>query len=272
MLPGSCCIAIATLEPVNGDSWYRMCAFRFHFWGRKVNWNQASHVRASSVTATHKIHPLRNGRPQLLLSRLCSENLPFAHWSITFQLLYKIVIGSKASDVGLCRTIGAMTGAHVSCHTPAQALQTSLYSVPLGWKTTVWWLRRQAGLLGTRSGSFDREETCFPWSCASGAAWSLAWEVGEQVICEVEMFAYLCIRWFFRRQWMARCGLCFIDNEACRLSLIKRSSPSVAMFLLMCTISIMTLRLLLLLGWRVPSPANPADMNDGEMWMQANLI
>ena len=26
-----------------------MCAFRFHFWGRKVNWNQASHVRASSV-------------------------------------------------------------------------------------------------------------------------------------------------------------------------------------------------------------------------------
>ena len=49
MLPGSCCIAIATLEPVNGDSWYHMCAFRFHFWGRKVNWNQASHVRASSV-------------------------------------------------------------------------------------------------------------------------------------------------------------------------------------------------------------------------------
>ena len=33
----------------NGDSWYHMCAFRFHFWGRKVNWNQASHVPASSV-------------------------------------------------------------------------------------------------------------------------------------------------------------------------------------------------------------------------------
>ena len=49
MLPGWCCIAIAALEPGNGDSWYHMCAFRFHFWGRKVNWNQASHVRASSV-------------------------------------------------------------------------------------------------------------------------------------------------------------------------------------------------------------------------------
>ena len=49
MLPGWCCIAIAALELRNGDSWYHMCAFRFHFWGRKVNWNQASHVRASSV-------------------------------------------------------------------------------------------------------------------------------------------------------------------------------------------------------------------------------
>ena len=49
MLPGWCCIAIAALELGNGDSWYHMCTFRFHFWGPKVNWNQASHVRASSV-------------------------------------------------------------------------------------------------------------------------------------------------------------------------------------------------------------------------------
>ena len=49
MLPGWCCIAIAALKLGNIDSWYHMCAFRFHFWGRKVNWNQASHVRASSV-------------------------------------------------------------------------------------------------------------------------------------------------------------------------------------------------------------------------------
>lgn len=85
--------------------------------------------------------------------------------------------------------------------------------------------------------------------------------VGEQVICEVEMYAYLCVRWFFRRQWMARCGLCFIDNEACRLSLIKRSSPSVAMFLLICTISIIDTQSPFA-AWmeRVPSPANPADM------------
>ena len=85
--------------------------------------------------------------------------------------------------------------------------------------------------------------------------------VGDQVICEVEMYAYLCVRWFFRRQWMARCGLCFIDNEACRLSLIKRSSPSVAMFLLICSVSIIDTQTPFA-AWmeRVPSPANPADL------------
>ena len=49
MSPGWCWIAIAALEVGNGDSWCHMCAFRFHFWDRKLNWNQASHVRASSV-------------------------------------------------------------------------------------------------------------------------------------------------------------------------------------------------------------------------------
>ena len=61
MLPGWCCIAIAALELGNGDSWYHMCAFRFHFWGRKVNWNQASHVRASPVSrSTHRVESNRD--------------------------------------------------------------------------------------------------------------------------------------------------------------------------------------------------------------------
>ena len=49
MLRGWCCIAVATLEPMNRDSRCRMSALRFHFWGRKIAWNQASLVRASSV-------------------------------------------------------------------------------------------------------------------------------------------------------------------------------------------------------------------------------
>eukprot|EP00435_Cladocopium_sp_Y103_P034693 s357_g9.t1 len=85
--------------------------------------------------------------------------------------------------------------------------------------------------------------------------------VGDQIICEVEMYAYLCVRWACRKEWNSRCGICFIDNEACRLGLIKRSSPSNAMFLLLCTISIIDTQTPFA-AWmeRVPSLANPADL------------
>ena len=85
--------------------------------------------------------------------------------------------------------------------------------------------------------------------------------VGDQIICEVEMYAYLCVRWACRRSWTARCGVCFIDNEACRLGLIKRSSPSTAMFLLLCAVSIIDMETPFA-AWmeRVPSPSNPADL------------
>ena len=80
MLPGWCCIAIAALELGNRDSWYHMCAFRFHFWGRKVNWNQASHVRAFSVPTLYACCLTKRschffvrctGRPLLLILRFC---------------------------------------------------------------------------------------------------------------------------------------------------------------------------------------------------------
>eukprot|EP00435_Cladocopium_sp_Y103_P001353 s5288_g1.t1 len=85
--------------------------------------------------------------------------------------------------------------------------------------------------------------------------------VGDQVICEVEMYAYLCVRWACRKTWAMRSGICFIDNEACRLGLIKRSSPSTAMFLLLCTISIVDTQAPFS-AWmeRVPSPSNPSDL------------
>ena len=80
--------------------------------------------------------------------------------------------------------------------------------------------------------------------------------VGDQIICEVEMYAYLCVRWACRKSWASRCGICFIDNEACRLGLIKRSSPSTAMFLLLCAISIIDTETPFA-AWmeRVPSPS-----------------
>ena len=53
---------------------------------------------------------------------------------------------------------------------------------------------------------------------------------GEQIICEVGVYAYLCVKLACRQGWIARCGICFIDHEACRLGLIKRRSPPTAMF------------------------------------------
>ena len=69
------------------------------------------------------------------------------------------------------------------------------------------------------------------------------------------------MRWACRRRWAARNGIAFIDNEACRIGLIKRSSPSVAMFLLLCAVSITDTQAPFA-AWmeRVPSPANPADL------------
>ena len=87
MLPGWCCIAIAALELGNIDSWYHMCAFRFHFWGRKVNWNQASHVRASSVAYGRE--RASEGGSVLLYNRLL-------HWSLASPCLFKVLIPGSA--------------------------------------------------------------------------------------------------------------------------------------------------------------------------------
>ena len=85
MLPGWCCIAIGALELGNGDSWYHMCAFRFHFWGRKVNWNQASYVRASPA----------------MLSSILVLQMP-ANWSADQQPCFLLLVGFALFCLVLC--------------------------------------------------------------------------------------------------------------------------------------------------------------------------
>ena len=86
-------------------------------------------------------------------------------------------------------------------------------------------------------------------------------EVDQQIICEVETYAYICVRWHLRNLLYNRLGICFIDNEASRVSLIKRSSQSHAMFLLVAFISLVDSRAPFG-AWveRVPSASNPADL------------
>ena len=92
--------------------------------------------------------------------------------------------------------------------------------------------------------------------------------VGEQLICEIELFAYICIRWHLRHLLHRRYGFIFIDNESSRMTMIKRSSASIAMFLLVSLISLLD-AILPFSAWceRVPSASNPADLpsrNDSE--------
>jgi hypothetical protein len=92
--------------------------------------------------------------------------------------------------------------------------------------------------------------------------------IGEQLICEIELFAYICIRWHLRHSLHRRFGIIFIDNESSRMTMIKRSSASNAMFLLVSLISLLD-AILPFSAWceRVPSASNPADLpsrNDSE--------
>ena len=63
--------------------------------------------------------------------------------------------------------------------------------------------------------------------------------VGEQLICGIELFAYICIRWPHGHLLHRRYGLIFIDNESSRMTMIKRSSASSTMFLLVSLISLL---------------------------------
>ena len=49
---------------------------------------------------------------------------------------------------------------------------------------------------------------------------------GDQVISQIEAFAALLIRWFFRKAWVGRKALFFQDNDSARFALIKASSWS----------------------------------------------
>ena len=85
-------------------------------------------------------------------------------------------------------------------------------------------------------------------------------QVGEQLICQIELFAMVTVRWSFRDLLKDRRTLWWVDNEAARFSTIKGHSPSVTMSTLVrefyrWDISHPTF------GWieRIPSFSNPAD-------------
>ena len=85
--------------------------------------------------------------------------------------------------------------------------------------------------------------------------------VGKQIICEIELFAFLCAKWCYGRRMNARKGFVFIDNNSALATLVKRSSQSEAMFRLVALISSMD-AVFPFGAWyeRVPSKSNPSDL------------
>ena len=73
---------------------------------------------------------------------------------------------------------------------------------------------------------------------SSGGQFLRMKHAGTQVICEVEMYAHICYRWVKRHYIHRKLGISFIDNESCRFSLIKGSSPSPCMRPLINMVSI----------------------------------
>ena len=90
-----------------------------------------------------------------------------------------------------------------------------------------------------------------------------AWRglVGEQLICQIEMYAVLCIRWHARHLLHGRLAILFIDNEPCRFCLIKGRSPSDPLFRMAHACSCLEGAMPCYLWYeRIASYCNPADL------------
>ena len=86
-------------------------------------------------------------------------------------------------------------------------------------------------------------------------------QAGQQIICEIELFAVVCAKWAYGRRMATRKAFIFIDNNSALTTLVKRSSQSDAMFRLMSLINVMD-SVFPVGAWyhRVPSKSNPADL------------
>ena len=83
---------------------------------------------------------------------------------------------------------------------------------------------------------------------------------GEQVISQIEAYAALLVRWYFRKQWTGRKAIFFQDNDAARYSLIKAASSSASMMLIVQAFHAVDASFPMM-AWieRVPSASNIAD-------------
>ena len=84
--------------------------------------------------------------------------------------------------------------------------------------------------------------------------------VGQQIICQAEMYAALVVRWYIAQHFQGRRAIFWIDNDAARLSLIKTVSASPELLIMsQCFHSYSESDNISCWFERVPSESNIAD-------------
>lgn len=95
--------------------------------------------------------------------------------------------------------------------------------------------------------------------------------VGEQIICQIELWALLTMVWHFRREFSGRRLICWIDNEAARACAIKANSAAPTMKVMSRILADIEMHYPNM-SWyeRVCSFSNPADLpSRGKLYQAA---
>ena len=96
---------------------------------------------------------------------------------------------------------------------------------------------------------------------------------GEQIICQIEMYAALLIRFRYRDLLLNRPCIFFIDNEAARIALLKGASPSGSLFRMTHAVSILDAAKPCGVWYeRVPSFSNISDLPSRGRAMEAAAL
>ncbi|CAJ1442762.1 unnamed protein product, partial [Effrenium voratum] len=99
-------------------------------------------------------------------------------------------------------------------------------------------------------------------------------EVGDQLICQIEMFAFLAIRWIFSDALSNRFTIAWIDNDAARFACVKGTSRSVSLQAMARVLQHLEAQDPSLVWYeRVASFSNPGDMpSRGKVRASATLL
>ena len=229
MLPGWCCVAIAALELGNGDSWYHMCAFRFHFWAGKLieirlrmcgpplYWNFDDHLvelnGARFQRKPPKLPLFAKQCKRLLMETLRSctvhvlaQKIWNPHWRLWCQFTFWFLSVSEFSCKNLVKTM-PLGSLHVSFPRTATT----------SWKCCL--KDRARALMGRENGRCHCEPKV-------GTIYTYRWRCGKSYVCHCKWIRVkLLTLWQTSSKLTRRCKIIPETNRiSCRSTLANGSA------------------------------------------------